>query len=264
MMCLEIAKSVPGRNHAQCLQRWRKVLRPGLVKGHWSYEEDLILESLVRGNEYKWGAVAEKIKGRTAKQCRERWRNHLDPSINKGPYTQHEDQQVLDDQAKYGNKWSTIATHLPGRTEDSVKIRWKILQQPMNRNNLESKKFVTDGHRLRNVPTYPASAVAAATDPSLNFNLLDLQPMHMALSNEHQHGQSTMFSSYPTTCDDLLHDETTVSAPHQPMVASLFSDFNSVNFDTFTELDTIDTTTTNRPPFASEQATTTFMNQYFK
>ena len=27
-----IAEHVPGRNHTQCLQRWRKTLQPGLVK----------------------------------------------------------------------------------------------------------------------------------------------------------------------------------------------------------------------------------------
>ena len=80
-----IAELVPGRNHTQCLQRWRKVLRPGLVKvrhpcrgvryislcvreqyftdvsdticymlsspcarqGHWTNEEDRILVRLV-------------------------------------------------------------------------------------------------------------------------------------------------------------------------------------------------------------------------
>lgn len=27
-----IADQVPGRNHTQCLQRWTKVLKPGLIK----------------------------------------------------------------------------------------------------------------------------------------------------------------------------------------------------------------------------------------
>ena len=35
-----IATDVPGRNHVQCLQRWRKVLAPGLVKGSWADSED--------------------------------------------------------------------------------------------------------------------------------------------------------------------------------------------------------------------------------
>ena len=31
-----IAECVPGRNHVQCLQRWKKALDPKLVKGPWS------------------------------------------------------------------------------------------------------------------------------------------------------------------------------------------------------------------------------------
>ncbi|TMW61764.1 hypothetical protein Poli38472_010827 [Pythium oligandrum] len=124
-----IAELVPGRNHAQCLQRWRKVLKPGLVKGHWSFEEDQILEYLVTQGCNNWGQIAERIPGRTPKQCRERWKNHLDPAINKGPYTEEEDRLILDAQSRLGNKWSQIAQLLKGRTEDSVKIRWKSLKQ---------------------------------------------------------------------------------------------------------------------------------------
>lgn len=124
-----IAELVPGRNHAQCLQRWRKVLKPGLVKGHWSFEEDQVLEFLVTQGCNNWGQIAERIPGRTPKQCRERWKNHLDPAINKGPYTEEEDTVILSAQERLGNKWSQIAQLLKGRTEDSVKIRWKSLKQ---------------------------------------------------------------------------------------------------------------------------------------
>jgi myb proto-oncogene protein len=124
-----IAELVPGRNHAQCLQRWRKVLKPGLVKGHWSFEEDQVLEFLVTQGCHNWGQIAERIPGRTPKQCRERWKNHLDPSINKGPYTEEEDAIILEAQERMGNKWSQISQLLKGRTEDSVKIRWKSLKQ---------------------------------------------------------------------------------------------------------------------------------------
>jgi hypothetical protein len=34
--------------------------------------------------------VAEVLQDRTAKQCRERWVNHLDPSINKSKWTAEE------------------------------------------------------------------------------------------------------------------------------------------------------------------------------
>uniref|UniRef100_K3WX05 Uncharacterized protein n=1 Tax=Globisporangium ultimum (strain ATCC 200006 / CBS 805.95 / DAOM BR144) TaxID=431595 RepID=K3WX05_GLOUD len=120
-----IAAEVPGRNHTQCLQRWTKVLAPGLVKGHWSPQEDDLLRRLVASEQKNWGEVAAKIPGRTSKQCRERWHNHLDPSIVRGAYTPEEDRIILEAQARLGNRWSVIAAMLPGRTEDAVKIRWK-------------------------------------------------------------------------------------------------------------------------------------------
>ncbi|KAL4136919.1 hypothetical protein PRIC2_000447 [Phytophthora ramorum] len=120
-----IAAQVPGRNHTQCLQRWTKVLAPGLVKGHWSPHEDELLRRLVATEQKNWGDVAAKIPGRTSKQCRERWHNHLDPQIVRGAYTPEEDRLILEAQARLGNRWSVIAAMLPGRTEDAVKIRWK-------------------------------------------------------------------------------------------------------------------------------------------
>ena len=60
-----IATRVPGRNHAQCLQRWNKVLKPGLVKGHWSYEEDSILAQMVQQGCHSWNEVSASIPGRT-------------------------------------------------------------------------------------------------------------------------------------------------------------------------------------------------------
>ncbi|KAG6966863.1 hypothetical protein JG688_00006570 [Phytophthora aleatoria] len=134
-----IADQVPGRNHTQCLQRWTKVLKPGLIKGHWTPEEDAKLRELVAEGKKNWGQVASLIPGRTSKQCRERWCNHLDPNINKGSYTEDEDKIIVEMQAKLGNRWSIIAQQLKGRTEDAVKIRWKSLMRGRRAASKEDK-----------------------------------------------------------------------------------------------------------------------------
>ena len=41
-----IAMKVPNRNHVQCLQRYKKVLKPGLKRGGWTAQEDGILTKL--------------------------------------------------------------------------------------------------------------------------------------------------------------------------------------------------------------------------
>jgi len=125
-----IAHMVKDRDHVQCLQRWKKVLQPGLVKGMWSKEEDDLLLKLMSSSQPKnWADIAAKVPGRTAKQCRERWSLNLDPSINRGAWTQEEDEQLLRLHKTLGNRWAEIKRHLNGRTENGVKTRFKSIER---------------------------------------------------------------------------------------------------------------------------------------
>jgi len=49
------------RTDVQCLHRWQKVLRPGLVKGPWTSEEDRIIVSCIRAGVTKWSEISERI-----------------------------------------------------------------------------------------------------------------------------------------------------------------------------------------------------------
>lgn len=126
-----------------CAARWKLISKPQSVKGPWSQQEDKILAKLVDelGAE-RWVAIAERLGTRSGKQCRERWHNHIDPSINKAPFTHEEDALIIQMYEKMGSKWAEMSKVLKGRPDNAIKnhynttlIRRRKLLEAVNKVN---------------------------------------------------------------------------------------------------------------------------------
>ena len=150
-----IANKFPGRTPKQVMSHWKKVANPAIIRGNWSGEEDRMIMTWVATNgPSKWSLLADKMPGRIAKQCRERWFNHLDPNINHSCWTNEEDKIIIDTIRKIGTKWAEIARLLPGRTDNSIKNRWNsTLKRRIDASSMMSENHnISEMARIENKP----------------------------------------------------------------------------------------------------------------
>ena len=88
-------------------------------KNIWDKQEDAkLLELIGVHGPAHWSVIAEHLPGRQGKQCRERWRNHLCPDINKESWADDEEWRLFLLHKILGNSWATLS---------KLGIKWWIL-----------------------------------------------------------------------------------------------------------------------------------------
>ncbi|RZS29169.1 hypothetical protein BHM03_00062885 [Ensete ventricosum] len=123
-----------------------------LKKGSWTVEEDLLLMNYVSEHgEGRWDSLAREAGlKRTGKSCRLRWLNYLRPDLRPAVFTGSPDNHVfplsllLNRAPWLSRRWSKIAQHLPGRTDNEIKNYWRTRVQKhakQLRCEVDSKRF---------------------------------------------------------------------------------------------------------------------------
>ncbi|WFD28198.1 hypothetical protein MNAN1_003204 [Malassezia nana] len=111
----EVAASIPGRTAKACRKRWVNGLNERLKKGSWTSDEDARLREGVAMLMNDWARIAEHVGQRSGDQCSKRWREVLDPVINKTCWTPEEDRLLIHLFKTHGSCWQVISTHFNNR-----------------------------------------------------------------------------------------------------------------------------------------------------
>ncbi|RDX57929.1 Transcription factor MYB7, partial [Mucuna pruriens] len=138
-------------------------------KGTWSKEEDECLIKYINlHGEGKWRTLP-KAAGllRCGKSCRLRWMNYLRPNIKRGDFTKEDDDLIIHLHSSLGNKWSQIASNLPGRTDNEIKNYWNT--------HLKRQLYLLRMTPLEDAATskvaFATVIAATATAPPANSNV---------------------------------------------------------------------------------------------
>uniref|UniRef100_A0A0A0M0E8 Uncharacterized protein n=1 Tax=Cucumis sativus TaxID=3659 RepID=A0A0A0M0E8_CUCSA len=99
-----------------------------MIKGGvWKNTEDEILKAAVmKYGKNQWARISSLLVRKSAKQCKARWYEWLDPSIKKTEWTREEDEKLLHLAKLMPTQWRTIAP-IVGRTPSQCLERYEKL-----------------------------------------------------------------------------------------------------------------------------------------
>ena len=109
------------------------------VKSKFTPYEDMMLTNIILNAKCtNWFEVANLMKTRNARQCRDRWNNYLNPYLRSDPWTEEEDKLLIEKYKIYGTKWRKISAFFRNRSDNSLRNRYQILERKMNRQTFTS------------------------------------------------------------------------------------------------------------------------------
>jgi hypothetical protein len=91
----------------------------------FSADEDARLRMLVaQFGDNNWKLIAHEMRGRSPRQCRERYKNYLSPDLSTRPWTESEDELLREKYSVLGPRWAKMTPAFAGRSDVALKNRW--------------------------------------------------------------------------------------------------------------------------------------------
>ncbi|OHT03879.1 hypothetical protein TRFO_28777 [Tritrichomonas foetus] len=120
---------ISGRAITFHLPQILRILHPK-PKAKFTSEDDQKLFDIVKKHGAKdWNTVALLMGSRNSRQCRERWKNYINPDLSKDPWTEEEDNLLIEKFNEIGPKWKSIAKYMKDRGTNAVKNRFILIQK---------------------------------------------------------------------------------------------------------------------------------------
>jgi pre-mRNA-splicing factor CDC5/CEF1 len=89
------------------------MVRLNVTQAVWKNSEDEILKAAIQKyGLQQWGRVASLFAKRTAKQCKARWDEWLDPRIKKTEWSREEDEKLLHLAKLMPTQWRTVGYYI--------------------------------------------------------------------------------------------------------------------------------------------------------
>lgn len=132
-----------------------------LIKGGvWRNTEDEILKAAVmKYGKNQWSRIASLLHRKSAKQCKSRWHEWLDPSIKKTEWSREEEEKLINLVRLMPTQWRTIAS-IVGRTASQCLEHYEqLLDQVQNKEKdptLDDPRKLKPGEIDPNPETKPA------------------------------------------------------------------------------------------------------------
>ncbi|GLT93641.1 hypothetical protein SLE2022_114240 [Rubroshorea leprosula] len=183
--------------------------KANVKRGPWSPEEDAKLKSYIEqhGTGGNWIALPQKVGlKRCGKSCRLRWLNYLRPNIKHGGFSEEEDNIICSLYVNIGSRWSIIAAHLPGRTDNDIKNYWNTRLKKKLLGKQRKEQHVRRGKQQ--IMKGNCSATPDTTNNNKNPNYWPELPMLYGNDEHHQqvYEQSPAVYIMPSSCSTSSMD----------------------------------------------------------